>query len=65
MKYFLTFAIQSCTVAAILAVYLGMAWITEGRGLHPVLAGALSFALIVIPYWLHPEISPTHNHKEL
>lgn len=51
MKTALTvFFAQFATYGAILGLELGRSWISEGYGLHPILAGAAILALILAPY---------------
>jgi hypothetical protein len=47
-----TAVIQIAAVAAVAYLHVGQLWITEGYGLHPIIAGAVAGALILAPYFL-------------
>lgn len=44
------FATQLLTCAAIVAVDMGLDYMIEGRGLHPVLSGVFVAVFLIVPY---------------
>lgn len=46
------FLVQVLTTLAVVCLSLGASWITEGSGLHPLLAGLSAMLFIVLPYVL-------------
>ena len=49
---FLLVLAQICTGAAVAALSAGNAWIQSGSGIHPIMAGIATLALITVPYLL-------------
>ncbi len=45
-----TVAAQLAGVAIVLSLDLGHSYMTEGYGLHPMLAGAIALAFVIAPY---------------
>jgi hypothetical protein len=44
--------VQVLTGLALFCLSLGISWITEGSGMHPLLAGLCAMLFIVLPYLL-------------
>jgi hypothetical protein len=56
------------TVAAVLAIQLGIDWVEIGYGLHPAIAVVLALALVFGNYMLFinlPEITFQDHHQEI
>ena len=54
---------QLCTGVAVFFVLEGFAWVEEGYGLHPMLAGALVALLLLVPHLL-PIMYEEDNHGQ-
>ena len=52
MHYFVVISTQILTLCAVVLVTMGHDWITEGWGLHPIMAGAFALSCVLAPWWL-------------
>ena len=49
IKYAYTIMVQICTGTAVLCAMEGFAWIDQGYGINPMLAGALTTMFLLAP----------------
>lgn len=54
---------QVLMLVGLVIIQLGNDWMTDGWGLHPIIAGALALSCIVVPHLLFHERS-THTIED-